>query len=529
MTVSFADRVRETTTTAGTGTVTLAGIAPTDYQRFQDAFPAGATVYYAIINNALNEWEVGLGTFTAPVTLARTSVLTSSNSNSLVNFSAGPKDVWCDAPASLIATFGTVSTVSVVTANGVSASVANPTTSPALTFTLGAITPTSVNGNTITAGSTSGTNTGDQTLPVGANPTAKVGTAIVNGSAATFMRSDAAPPVDLTFTPTWTGLHTFNNGITIGGALTQSTGAVSMTPTGASSISVSGGTLNLDSSSTVQVGTANATGVTIGHQSATPSTITIAGKTAGFGQRGQIDGFQMSCTTATTTLTITAGECRDSTNVVSFASAITSKILGTTWAVGNAANGLDTGSPAASTWYYVFAIMKDSNGVGDILFSLSSTAPTMPSGYTFFRIIGAILSDGIPNITKFRQIGNFFKWLTITTETNWNSATVGTSVVTATLGTVPQAYRVQVVLNALYSNAGAHAGYIFDPDETGTTVTGLAPVRYNIGNLVAGFTGAIQITVFTNATGQISAVTDTAGSTVSVGVVGWFDPRGTNA
>jgi hypothetical protein len=46
-----------------------------------------------------------------------------------------------------------------------------------------------------------------------ANPTAAVGTAVVNGSASTFMRSDAAPAISLTITPTWTGLHTFNGGI----------------------------------------------------------------------------------------------------------------------------------------------------------------------------------------------------------------------------------------------------------------------------------------------------------------------------
>jgi hypothetical protein len=314
---------------------------------------------------------------------------------------------------------------------------------------------------------------------------------------------------------------------------------------------VTSGNLTIDAGTTLNLGTINATtvnlgtsanvtatnigtgavanAISVGQQSTTPSTLTVAGKTAGLGQRGMIDGFQLSCTTTTTTLTTTAGECRDSTNVVSFASAITSKVLATTWAVGNAANGLDTGSPAASTWYYVWAIMKDSNGVGDILFSLSSTAPTMPTGYTFKRIIGAVLSDGAKNITKFIQIGNFFKWLAIATEANWNSATVGTTVVTAALGAVPPAYRVQAVLNALYSNAGAHGGYIFSPDETGTTANALAPVKYNLTNLGAGLIIAGQISVFTNSSGQISAVADTAASSVSVGVVGWFDPRGTNA
>jgi hypothetical protein len=53
----------------------------------------------------------------------------------------------------------------------------------------------------------------------GANPTGKVGLAVVNGSAATFLRSDGAPPIDQTITPTWTGLHTFTGGMTVSGTV----------------------------------------------------------------------------------------------------------------------------------------------------------------------------------------------------------------------------------------------------------------------------------------------------------------------
>lgn len=64
-------------------------------------------------------------------------------------------------------TGGTVTTVSVVTANGVSGTVANPTTTPAITMVLGAITPTSVAATgTVTGSNLSGTNTGDQSAPV---------------------------------------------------------------------------------------------------------------------------------------------------------------------------------------------------------------------------------------------------------------------------------------------------------------------------------------------------------------------------
>ena len=87
----MADRVRETTTTAGTGTVTLDG-AVTGYQSFGTAFGSGAVVYYVIAGPV--EWEIGIGT-TGAGTLARTTVLQSTNADALVPFSAGTKDVFC--------------------------------------------------------------------------------------------------------------------------------------------------------------------------------------------------------------------------------------------------------------------------------------------------------------------------------------------------------------------------------------------------------------------------------------------------
>jgi len=94
----LADRVRETTTTTGTGTISLGG-AVTDYQSFA-AIGTGNVTYYTIAGTGTNEWEVGIGTYTsAGTTLSRTTVLASSNAGALVNFSAGTKDVFCDYPA----------------------------------------------------------------------------------------------------------------------------------------------------------------------------------------------------------------------------------------------------------------------------------------------------------------------------------------------------------------------------------------------------------------------------------------------
>jgi hypothetical protein len=94
----LADRVKETTAVTGTGAATLLG-ASTGFQSFA-AIGNGNTTYYTIAGQTGNEWEVGIGTYTSSGTsLSRDTVLASSNSGSLVNFSAGTKDVFCDYPA----------------------------------------------------------------------------------------------------------------------------------------------------------------------------------------------------------------------------------------------------------------------------------------------------------------------------------------------------------------------------------------------------------------------------------------------
>lgn len=98
MALVLKDRVKETTSTTGTGTVTLAG-ASSGYQSFS-VVGNGNDTYYTIAHQTLNEWEVGIGTYTSSgTTLSRTTVLSSSNSGSLVNFSVGTKDVFVTQPA----------------------------------------------------------------------------------------------------------------------------------------------------------------------------------------------------------------------------------------------------------------------------------------------------------------------------------------------------------------------------------------------------------------------------------------------
>ena len=100
MALVLNDRVKETTTT-GTGTINLGG-AQTNFETFVAGIGNSNTTYYAIVHRSNAEFEIGLGTITdaSPDTLARTTIISSSNSDSAVDFSAGTKDVFCTMPAS---------------------------------------------------------------------------------------------------------------------------------------------------------------------------------------------------------------------------------------------------------------------------------------------------------------------------------------------------------------------------------------------------------------------------------------------
>ena len=100
MALVINDRVKETTTTTGTGAVSLGG-AVTGFEAFSAGVGNSNTTYYAIVHQTEDEFEVGLGTLDGDSSdLTRTTVISSSNSDSAVSFAAGTKDVFCTIPAS---------------------------------------------------------------------------------------------------------------------------------------------------------------------------------------------------------------------------------------------------------------------------------------------------------------------------------------------------------------------------------------------------------------------------------------------
>ena len=94
------DRVKQTTTTTGTGTINLSG-TETGFETFVAGIGDGVQTYYAIVHDGTADFEVGVGTVTdaGTDTLSRQTVISSSNSDNLVNFGAGSKTVFCTLPA----------------------------------------------------------------------------------------------------------------------------------------------------------------------------------------------------------------------------------------------------------------------------------------------------------------------------------------------------------------------------------------------------------------------------------------------
>lgn len=92
----FRDRVKDTSTSTGSGNITLSGAPPSGYQSFNTAFGLGTPFPYCIANETAGQWETGVGYLSAATTFVRDSVADGSSGVGVtVNFSAGTKDVFC--------------------------------------------------------------------------------------------------------------------------------------------------------------------------------------------------------------------------------------------------------------------------------------------------------------------------------------------------------------------------------------------------------------------------------------------------
>lgn len=118
--------------------------------------------------------------------------------------------------------------------------------------------------------------------------------------------------------------------------------------------------------------------------------------------------------------------------VMQLTSAIT-KQIDAGWSVGSAAGGLDAGSVANATWYYLWIIMREDTGVVDALFSTSATSPTMPANYTKKcrqRYGMAVLTNGSANIVAFKNVRNRISWAAVVVDYSSTSPPTSDTLIT---------------------------------------------------------------------------------------------------
>lgn len=231
---------------------------------------------------------------------------------------------------------------------------------------------------------------------------------------------------------------------------------------------------------------------------------------------------------ATNDIDISAGSCvsDDGTAVMTLTSSIT-KQTDVVWTVGSGNGGLDTGVVGNNT-YHVWVINRPDTNVTDVLFSLSATAPTMPTNYTLKKCIGSVIRSG-GAVLAFTQILNEFY---LSTPIIVQATNPGTAAVTRATG-VPTGVKFLALLQALaYSGTGNPMAYVSSLDSADlapqvvatASLTGQATVA---ANSAATNWNASFCRVITDTSAQVRTRLSVSGVADRIGLItlGWVDPR----
>ncbi|MGE4231943.1 MAG: hypothetical protein AB7F43_01320 [Bacteriovoracia bacterium] len=238
--------------------------------------------------------------------------------------------------------------------------------------------------------------------------------------------------------------------------------------------------------------------------------------------RGYIDGFILSNNSgdANNDIDISAGKARDSADAYDLETSTTiTKQLDAAWAAGSAAGGLFSGSKAASTWYHVFLIRKDADGTIDAGFDTSVSGANIPAGYSNFRRIGSILTDGSSNIRGFNQYGNTFMWKDTTGSAEVSSQTINDTYTAYTMR-VPSGLSVEAMISFFASYGSNNPAW--SARTPGTTNVVLIGRSENNGATEYG-----NFRIYTDTSAQVEYRSNGVnGATLTAYANGWVDPRG---
>lgn len=242
--------------------------------------------------------------------------------------------------------------------------------------------------------------------------------------------------------------------------------------------------------------------------------------------RGHISGLTLSAAGGTNTWGIASGVAVNSTATALLTLPVAlSKNGGVGWGAGTANGSLDTGALAINTWYHAFVIKNVDTGAVDALISLSATAPTLPAGYTVFRRVGSMRTNGSAQWYKFVQIGDTFMLDSPVLDANGVSAGAG---LTVTL-TVPNGPPVEAIFHMALNSTVAGAFLTVHSPLVAAQTVGVPTTNYQIVNPVAGVTDPSSIMRLPTITGALRLVSGTpGGGTQQTYLVthGWVDRRG---
>lgn len=218
-------------------------------------------------------------------------------------------------------------------------------------------------------------------------------------------------------------------------------------------------------------------------------------------------------------INFTAGACASTDNLSMIRNSSTmTKRLDATWTAGEAGGLLDTGTRAVSTWYYLFAIYNPTTRVSDFLASTSSSSPTLPSGFSRFRRIGAVYSDA-SNVNKpWKQFGRVMLWVTpvLTGTSDTLSGATDFPVL------VPNQVDVEVRVNVSMNNSSNGSGYVRSNSQTDRAPgagTGFANLYFNGGSAWAS--GSMIIPC--SSTSNIRASSEFSSTKIRVLTLGYED------
>lgn len=499
----FSDSVIESSATTGTGTYTLSG-AVFSGQSFAQGFPSGGTVGFFAQTADKTKWEFGYGVLTIgpPRTLTRATILKSSNAGSAIDWQVS--DTYyvfsiasADALAGLMAGSLATSRPWWVRQGG-----------KWLDYTAGLATSWIDYLYSGSANVRVGLFDAVKALyfPDNRRPSTAIGaanrvfTADDIGGSFTFNTSAAARTATLPLGSTVKdGYHLELKG------LSASYGVV-LTPNAADGIDggADAATKTIPGNVLFTVRWDNAADQWITDYTAPAAATYPAGTITGLTYSNNVSD-------ATNDIDIAAGGCMDGTGAYWISVSAITKRLDASWAVGTNQGGLDTGS-IADTDYYIWLIARSDTGVVDVLFSTSSTSPTMPSNYDYKRLIGWFkrVSSAIVAFTTWQLAGGglAFRWNAVTLDINLSSQPTTSQRLDAVK--VPLNFSTDALMRIAMTHASTtFRATVYSPGETISTVPATTAPLYNINRDGGGTSAEIELRIRTDSSGRIASQAST--------------------